>query len=63
MAADISAPVAEVVDTALSIGFTAIDADAAIGSIATDSAITKAKATRAMRIIRSSDADIYSHRR
>lgn len=59
MAADISASAIVCADGAISAGFTTTDADPATGSVATDSAITKAIMVRAKRIIVPSTAKIY----
>jgi hypothetical protein len=47
----------------ISFDFTTLDADPAIGSVATDSAIKKAINVRAKRIIVPSDAKIYRYQR
>jgi hypothetical protein len=62
MAADMSAPEAISTDAAFSVGFTMIDADPVTGSIATDSARTKAVIVRTKRIILPSDAAQYRDR-
>lgn len=63
MAADISAAAVVCADGANSVDFTTTDADPAIGSVATDSAITKAIIVRAKRIIVPSDTKIYRYQR
>lgn len=63
MAADISASAIVCADGVNSVGFTTTDADPATGSVATDSAITKAIIVRAKRIIVLSDAKIHLYQR